>query len=332
MAELNRCYQYFGAAVLALSVQGVCTASEETAGRDGFEPGYKVNIYYQPRPPTRPASRPIMDLKRIRALKGSDCTVGGENWTPLGETALLRGTLSLPIADTQARLHAAAQLSQDPAMAIHLLADELASGDGIRTHAAALTIAFVAAKADPSLQTDRTEQALIRLEQAAKRAEQPCADCAYLRALQAWRAGNAAAARRLVESARALDPGYFNALALAVILRVEQLEGTAAARPDSCVKTLTGLMDTLMMLSELNPCPLQAGHLDLLVSRRFEHPDRHSAILATRLVLAEIARNRPAAEAALGALRSGHDLHPACKRRLVIDARRLLQSDRIPGR
>jgi len=86
-------------------------------------------------------------------------------------------------------------------------------------------------------------------------------------------------------------------------------------------------MEVLMTLSELNPCPLQAGHLDLLVSCHFEHPDRHSAVLATRLVLAEIARNRPAAEAALDALTSGNDLHPICKRRLVADARRLLRSD-----
>ncbi len=281
MAELNRCYRYFGAAVLALSVQGVCTGSEEVVGKSGSEPGYRVNIYYEPRLPARSACRPIMDLKRIRALKGSECTVGSEDRTPLGETALLRGTLSLPIADTQARLHAAAQLSQDPATALSFLADELASGDVIRAYAAALTIAFVAAKSDPSLRMDQTEQALIRLEQAAKRAGLPCADCAYLRALQAWRAGDGAAAQRLVESARAMDPRYFNALVLGVILRVEQLDGPAATRPDSCAKALTELMGVLMALSELNPCPLQAGHPDLLVSRRFEHPDRHSAILAT---------------------------------------------------
>gem|GEM_PF-6621345 len=122
-----------------------------------------------------------MDLRRIRALKGSTCTVGGEDRTPLGETALLCGTLSLPIADTPARLHAAAQLSQDLVAAIGLLANELAFSDVIRAYAAALTIAFVAAKSDPSLRMDRTEQALIRLEQAAKRARLPCGLCLPVR-------------------------------------------------------------------------------------------------------------------------------------------------------
>lgn len=287
-------------------------------------PWYRINIYADPPVPARAERRPIIRAAAVAALKGQECGVGDARGTPLGETAFLRGTLDLRLHPASGRLHAAAQLSQDLPTAESFLAPELASDDSDRSVAAALTLAFVAAKSDPGLASAPSLAALERLERLMAEARRPCPDCDYLRAVRAWLAGDGPEALRLAGRAVDQEQRYFNALALRMILLTERLQGPAARDESACVADLRTLADTLLDLGRINPCPLQAGHLDLLVSRQFEHPESISAIWAMRLVLGAVTRNETVVAAALRALESADDLHPACRRQLLGDARRML--------
>lgn len=287
---------------------------------------YKINIYYHL--VTKPSRRIISNTKKIIALQKADCMSNGVQTTPLAETAWQRGTLKPPsLSLNQARLHAAAQLSQDTNTAQQILNPELTATDVNRAFAAALTLAFVTVKANPSLRGKAVDLALDQLDNAAKAANITCSDCAYLQALRAWYAGDKQLAYTFVNQARALEPSYFNALALNAILLVENF-GLSGQQEQSCRDNLADLMNVIVDLAAINPCPLQASHLDILISRYTTYPEDNSAVQAIRLILGKISRNSSVVQAALNNLEHAHDLHPTCLLQLINEAKELVTSGR----
>lgn len=293
---------------------------------------FRVNIFFAPPQAQRAERRPIINVAAVTALSEQQCAVADGAGSPLGETAWLRGSLRLTLPAAARRLHAAAQLAQEVPAAARLLAPELAHQDPDRAYAAALTLVFVAAKSDPAFGEPVTTASLDRAVSLATQAGRSCSDCAYLRAVSAWQQGRPTEALTQLDRALAQDKRYFNALALRLLLLTERLQSTAT-RPDSeCIRSLAGLVDTLIELGKINPCPLQAGHLDLLISRHFEHPDEHASIWAMRLVLGSITRNESVRAASYRALTRATDLPGRCQRRLLEDAGRLIDSGSAPRR
>lgn len=230
------------------------------------------------------------------------CTAGPDQ--PYADTILLRRT-NLWFGDEEMRRRLAlAALAESLDGVSPLTAPLLEDSDPRIRYAAALQVALTAVRAG-QISDARFTEALDVME-AAEFEDFPRSDLVFMKALQAEAAGHLSAARDLARAAAELEPRFFNALALELRLTLSEsahLRGAAGRfeTPQACTDEFTRLLAALARISDLEPCPRVAAHLELYLSRQLRVPDRAPGLRAARVYLGVLSRREAMARGALDA-------------------------------
>ena len=248
----------------------------------------------------------------------ADQSLGGN---PYADSVIGRIGPELSFGEDEHRLVIAATLSQDPGQAFEYTAALRASSDPALRYVGWLVPAYAAAKSDPDTSRERLPELLRGMEREAPTGLS-VADLDYLRAVRDADRGDHGAALDHVERALSAEPQFFNALLLALRLRVVAAERDGARGFSACDAAYRGMFAHLVTLVGLTRCPLQASQAEIYLRRMFRDPEHAPSLLAARVYLGVLAR-RPAL-AANALERFDRVAEVSCKRGVSVALHRLL--------
>lgn len=227
------------------------------------------------------------------------CSRSSRNIQPYGDTILVRRNISLPISGDQRRRLAAATMSQDRETALELTEPLRADPSPELRYLANMTVVYVLLRVGMRNDRAMAEKLLEVMAGDAPSVSFSTADLHFLRAMIALFAGQTDRANEALEQAIGLEPTFFNALALSTRLRIEAITRREHEGESSCANNYRNLFDTLRLIMDLDPCPLQAAHLEIFIARELRDPKANAAYQAARVYLATIARRPDNAASAL---------------------------------
>ncbi len=153
-------------------------------------------------------------------------------------------------------------------------------------------------------------------------------DADFLHALKRLAAGEETAALDRLDRALVKEPGYFNALALALRLNIARAGRRARRSRALCQDAFDRLLGAAAALVDLEPCPTQAAHTAIYLARTLARPESNPAYLAVETYLAVVAKAPAAAEQALRRFFAAEA--PACGRRVGRDLKALAERAAAP--
>lgn len=253
----------------------------------------RVDIYNQPHQTNPPSYR--FAARVHQQLGRGECGVSRESGTPYGDTVWMRGAAFIPPPTSQERNRlAAAALSQDPQVATEIVHELINSPKPEIRYAAHLTVAYLQARSGIGVSLLNLKRQLNAMQHDIENIGVPASDWYYLKALVAAHEHQDLAARQLVEQAISEEPEFFNALALRLQLLIQQIRSRTHWSRAGCFDTFRTLFEATADVLEMQPCPLQATHLALMLRRDEEHLD--SPLSAVLIYLGVIAKRAQVAQ------------------------------------
>lgn len=239
------------------------------------------------------------------------CSAGPDQ--PYADTVYLRRASPLVGSEADQRALALAALAETLDGVAPLTAPLMDSDDpGVR-YAAGLQVALTALRAGQI--TDPRFAEALEIMAAVEDPGVPRSDLLFLQATQAEAEGRGKDALALARAAAVAEPRFFNALALQVLLTLEQgdhLRGSASrfGGVQACTAEFTHLLTALARIADLEPCPRVAAHLELYLSRALRAPHSAPGMQAVQVYLAVLSRRAALAQGALDAF--GKAPAPVC--------------------
>lgn len=234
--------------------------------------------------------------KKLQSQISAGCS--GERGIPYADTIFLRQSISTAGFEDIAKDVALAMLAQDSETAHGLLEPHFAHEMADIRYAGALHLLLSIYHTSGSLTTQAARHALQVMETAAPQTTFPPSDFYFFDALSSHRRGDNDHAQRQLSTALDLEPDYFNAHALLVKLRLEQATKANRFGPSRCTKSYQGLFVAAANVMDLDPCPMQAAHLEIYLSRRIANPTASLPLQSLRVYLSLLAKRTDIAQQA----------------------------------
>lgn len=253
----------------------------------------------KPRPVQGPTgcADPLCQKLKAQLLEG--CSSG--QGVPYADTVFLRRQISLDGSEDVRNAIAVATLAQDADFATETLTPYLSGGTAEIRYATALHIILAVFRQTGSLSNPATRSTLSVMRENADEISFPASDLYFFEAIAAIHSGEQARADRLLVRAIEVEMRFFNAHALR--LRERLIFATRAVRqgPSQCRAAFTNLFEAVTEIMDLEPCPLQAAHLEIYLSRHLTAPENNLPLQALRVYLAVLSGRGGVANAALDA-------------------------------
>lgn len=229
------------------------------------------------------------------------CAAGADQ--PYADTVFLRRPGTAFGGDEVRSALALAALAETPEGVASIVAPLMTAEDPRLRYAGALHLALAAVRAGQAGDA-RMAEALEVMAAAETPDDLPRSDLAFLRALRAEAEGRPAEALVLAQEAVAIEPRFFNALALELRLSLAQgdhLRGAADpfSRPETCREEFRRMLTALARIADLEPCPRVAAHLELYLSRQLRVPEAAPGLRAAQVYLGVLSRRGDLARGAL---------------------------------
>lgn len=245
---------------------------------------------------------------------------------PYADTILLRQELDVDLDPAFHRSLMLAIAASDPDLAYEFLLPALRNGDPVQRYVAGLYLALAQQQAGRGVLGAVAQDALAAMRRAAAEIPFPASDLAFFEALSGLEQGKLEHAGRLLENAIQLEPRFFNALALAMLVQMAHATRVERQGDSLCREAYQTLLESASKMMQLQPCAQQAAHLDLFLRRELPIPETSAPYNAVRVYVAMLSRRVDIAELALARFASIEG--PRCTRDVTRDLVQLIDRAR----
>ncbi|MEW7009986.1 hypothetical protein [Lentilitoribacter sp. EG35] len=187
---------------------------------------------------------------------GCSCVSGQNNADSVGDLIFMRnGQVMQKFDQLFAKRLTAAHLSQDVQTAQKILETDLSALNSERSLYSGLLITQIAFR----LQSDEAGQWLEFTRKAADRRTLELADVYFFQSLELYSSGKYDDALRLINKAIEIEPKFFNAHMMGIVIALELWSATSDYE---CSSSLLDVLGRISKLMQLSPCPVQAAHVE----------------------------------------------------------------------